>query len=87
MRVATTGSGSNIEARLLRRQPAGTWAEDAGPGLRVAAVEVLEVAVPLAAFGQAPPETISFFVALSRNGVEFARYPTYAPITTRLPGG
>jgi hypothetical protein len=86
LKVAVSGTGAGVEARLLRRQPAGTWAAVDRPKLRVAANEVLEVAVPQAAFGQPTSETISFFVALIRDGVEFARYPSYAPITTRVPG-
>jgi alpha-amylase/alpha-mannosidase (GH57 family) len=86
LKVAVSGTGAGVEARLLRRQPAGTWAAVDRPKPRVAANEVLEVAVPQAAFGQPTSETISFFVTLIRDGVEFARYPSYAPITTRVPG-
>jgi len=96
LRVAVAGGRRGAVATMQRREPSGRWAEvdHVKPG--VAADDVLEVAVPLDALGGRPSgssalargrgDTLSFFIAVTRAGVEVTRYPSYAPITTRVPG-
>jgi alpha-amylase/alpha-mannosidase (GH57 family) len=84
LRVAIAGQNASPSARLLRREASGTWTPvDGVKPPAVAADRVLEVGVPLAAFGGC--EVLSFFVAVTRAGVEITRYPSYAPIATRPP--
>jgi alpha-amylase/alpha-mannosidase (GH57 family) len=100
LRVAVTGGRRETVATMLRQEPSGTWAavDDVKPA--VAADEVLEVALPLEALRGGPfdsrslpqrrstdrPQSLAFFIAVTRAGVEVTRYPAYAPITTRVPG-
>jgi alpha-amylase/alpha-mannosidase (GH57 family) len=86
LRVTIGGTRDGVTARLLRRQPTGLWAPVDGGSPRAAADAVLEVAVPRATLGILAGQTVSFFVAMTRAGVELARYPSYAPIATAMPG-
>ncbi len=85
LRVAIAGATGQPIATLLRRASGGRWAPVRGAKPRVGADEVLEVAVPLASIRTPGQATVSFFVAVTRAGVEVTRYPSYAPISTALP--
>ena len=85
LRVAITGGEAKTpRAVVLRRGPQGDWAPAAGPRPKVAADEVLEIAIPLRVL-EAARDSLSFFIAITRAGVEVTRYPSYAPVSTALP--
>ncbi len=85
VRVSIESGRGTVTARFQRREPSGAWVTVDGSRIRVGADEVIEVAVPLKALGLAPHAPVSFFVALTRAGIEIVRYPSYAPIATRVP--
>ena len=87
LRVAVAGGRLGTVATVLRREPTGRWIAMDHVKPAAAADEVLELAVPLDSLTLAPgrPDVLSFFIAVTRAGVEVTRYPSYAPITTRVP--
>jgi alpha-amylase/alpha-mannosidase (GH57 family) len=85
LRVAVAGTRQGAVASVLRREPTGTWTTVNHGKPRVAADEVLEVAVPLEALGPASLQNVSFFIVVTRASVEVTRYPSHAPITAQIP--
>ena len=79
LRVTVVGR-ETPSAFVLRRTDPGGWTPSAGESVRVAVGDVMELAVPRSVLGETA--RTAFFVAISRDGSETARYPLYAPIAT-----
>ena len=68
----------------LRRSSSDAASDDSG--IEAAAGAVLEVGVPLAAFGLTPGAPVAFFVALlDPEEHETERQPPFRPIETAVP--
>jgi alpha-amylase/alpha-mannosidase (GH57 family) len=68
--------------------PAAPDGVDAGAqGAAVAAGQILELALPLAALGARDGSMLSFFVAVAEAGRETERQPAHGPIEAEVPDG
>jgi alpha-amylase/alpha-mannosidase (GH57 family) len=86
-RVRLTPGRARQVTAVLERRAAGTeeWVPCARSGVRAAAHQVLEVAVPFAALEQSPGSILSLFLAVHLGGTELERYPAHRPLEVTVP--
>jgi alpha-amylase/alpha-mannosidase (GH57 family) len=78
-------ANGQVGASLAKRVD-DDWRPVAADGLRAADGEVLELAVPLAAFGDRRPAAVAFFVTLlDGQGAELERHPSGRPVELLVP--
>jgi alpha-amylase/alpha-mannosidase (GH57 family) len=81
--IADTDRGPTAE--LHQKTPAGTWDPLEAATPRVAAAEILEVAIPFADLGVHPNNPFAFFVTIHTGAIELERHPTHKPIESSVP--
>ena len=87
VRVTLRADGAGVEAGLQVRTPGGGWEPRLASGLRASAGTILEVQVPLASMGLAERATLSFMVALQKDGAVVGSVPGHRPIEVTVPDG
>ena len=84
-RVTVGVDGGTPQARLVERATSGQPLGRTCPDMQVAIWRVLELRLPFRCLGAATASTVSFFVAIDRDGVEVERHPRYRPIELEVP--
>ena len=80
-----TGTGPELEARVMERLPTGDSRMRPCVGLRAAAGQVLEVQVPFGALGVRAQAAVAFFVTLQRQGAHLEQHPRHRPVELEVP--
>ncbi len=75
--------GAAVEVQL--RAGGDSWTRSATAHPRVAANEILEVAVPFADLGLAPNSPFAFFVTVHNRTSELERHPAHRPVESSVP--
>jgi alpha-amylase/alpha-mannosidase (GH57 family) len=82
-------SGATSAVWSIQDPATQSWTDRGSSGARVAAAQVVELALSRDVLGVMPGTEIQFFVALARRGVggllDVARYPEHRPVTVLVP--
>ena len=85
LRLVVSGSNGAARADLQRRGSDNAWTSVAAAGPRVAAADVMELAVSFADLGLRPRLPFAFFVTVQIGAVELERHPAHKPIESSVP--
>ena len=84
-RLVLSASRRGAVAELQERTPGGQWAPVRSAAPTIAALDIVEAAVPFADLGLRPNHPFAFFVSIQNDGHELERYPPHRPVETAVP--
>jgi hypothetical protein len=84
-RLAVAVTNRGISAELQEKSLEGRWVALPHASPRVAADEVLEIAIPFADLGLRPRTPFAFFVSILHRAVELERHPGHRPVESVVP--
>jgi alpha-amylase/alpha-mannosidase (GH57 family) len=84
IRVVVQADPSGARASLLVQAAQG-WTVREGHGLAAAVRQVAEIRVPFRLLDVRTPDTVAFFVALTRDAAEVEQHPRHQPIEFNVP--
>jgi alpha-amylase/alpha-mannosidase (GH57 family) len=84
-RVILVAEGEQYAAFLVQRTPGGALEDFLQTSARVAAGEILELAVPFADLGLSPQDPFAFFVSVQSRSGQIERHPAFRPVEGRVP--
>ncbi len=87
VRVSVSGHGGTPQVRMIERAADGKAVPRNCPDIRAATGRVLELCLPFSCLGAATHATVSFIVAVNRNGTEIEHHPRQRPIEFEVPDG
>jgi hypothetical protein len=83
--VILVAEGEQYAAFLVQRTPGGALEDFLQTSARVAAGEILELAVPFADLGLSPQDPFAFFVSVQSRSGQIERHPAFRPVEGRVP--
>jgi hypothetical protein len=85
VRVSVSGHGGTPQVRMIERAADGKAVPRNCPDIQAATGRVLELRLPFRCLGAVTHATVSFIVAVSRNGTEIEHHPRHRPIEFEVP--
>jgi alpha-amylase/alpha-mannosidase (GH57 family) len=84
-RLVVTGTPRGAAVEVQQRAAGDSWARFTSAKPRVAADEILEVAVPFADLGLGRNSPFAFFVTIQNRTSELERHPAHRPVESSVP--